>query len=88
MKVKAIKMLHWIWVLIVGGVIGLIAGALTGHGKSMNWIANIFSWINWLLIRSSFIRCLGTSSCWHGNCTVNFRCSNFDNHCCLRCQQV
>ncbi len=41
MKVKAIKMLHWIWVLIVGGVIGLIAGALTGHGKSMNWIANI-----------------------------------------------
>ena len=25
-------MLHWIWVLIVGGVIGLIAGALTGHG--------------------------------------------------------
>ena len=36
MKVKAIKMLHWIWVLIVGGGIGLIAGALTGHGKSMN----------------------------------------------------
>lgn len=34
-------MLHWIWVLIVGGVIGLIAGALTGHGRSMNWIANI-----------------------------------------------
>ena len=32
-------MLHWIWVLIVGGVIGLIAGALTGHGESMNWIA-------------------------------------------------
>ena len=41
MKVKAIKMIHWIWVLIVGGVIGLIAGALTGHGKSMKWIANI-----------------------------------------------
>ena len=36
-------MLHWIWVLIVGGVIGLIAGALTGHGKSMNWIANIIA---------------------------------------------
>lgn len=36
-------MLHWIWVLIVGGVIGLIAGALTGHGKSMNWIANILA---------------------------------------------
>lgn len=42
-KAKVIKMLHWIWVLIVGGVIGLIAGALTGHGKSMNWIANILA---------------------------------------------
>lgn len=36
-------MLHWIWVLIVGGVIGLIAGALKGHGRSMNWIANILA---------------------------------------------
>ena len=43
MKAKVIKMLHWIWVLIVGGVIGLIAGALTGHGRSMNWIANILA---------------------------------------------
>ena len=42
-KAKVIKMLHWIWVLIVGGVIGLIAGALTGHGRSMNWIANILA---------------------------------------------
>lgn len=36
-------MLHWIWVLIVGGVIGLIAGALTGRGQSMGWIANILA---------------------------------------------
>ena len=36
-------MLHWIWVLIIGGVIGLIAGALAGHGRSMNWIANILA---------------------------------------------
>lgn len=36
-------MLHWLWVLIVGGVIGLIAGAITGHGRSMNWIANIIA---------------------------------------------
>ena len=35
-------MLHWLWVLIVGGVIGLIAGA-TGKGKSMGWIANILA---------------------------------------------
>ena len=27
-------MLHWIWVLIVGGVIGLIAGAITRRGRS------------------------------------------------------
>lgn len=36
-------MLHWIWVLIVGGVIGLIAGALTGKGQSMGWLANILA---------------------------------------------
>ena len=36
-------MLHWIWVLIVGGVIGLIAGALTGRRQSMGWIANILA---------------------------------------------
>ena len=36
-------MLHWLWVLIVGGVIGLIAGAITGKGKSMGWIANILA---------------------------------------------
>lgn len=36
-------MLHWIWVLIVGGVIGLIAGAIIHKGGSMNWIANIIA---------------------------------------------
>lgn len=36
-------MFHWIWVLVVGGVIGLIAGAITGHGRSMNWIGNIIA---------------------------------------------
>lgn len=36
-------MLHWLWVLIVGGIIGLIAGAITGHGRSMGWIANILA---------------------------------------------
>lgn len=36
-------MLHWLWVLIVGGVIGLIAGAITGRGHSMGWIANILA---------------------------------------------
>ena len=36
-------MLHWIWVLIVGGVIGLIAGATPHNAGSMNWIANIIA---------------------------------------------
>ncbi len=30
-----------LWTLIVGGIIGLIAGALTKHGGSMGWISNI-----------------------------------------------
>lgn len=36
-------MLHWLWVLIVGGIIGLIAGAITHKGGSMNWIVNIIA---------------------------------------------
>ncbi|QNQ81638.1 GlsB/YeaQ/YmgE family stress response membrane protein [Lactobacillus sp. PV012] len=36
-------MLHWIWVLIVGGLIGVIAGAITHKGGSMNWILNIIA---------------------------------------------
>ncbi len=31
----------FIWSLIIGGLIGLAAGALTGKGESMGWIANI-----------------------------------------------
>ncbi|MBA5264698.1 GlsB/YeaQ/YmgE family stress response membrane protein [Enterococcus durans] len=33
--------MHWLWVLIVGAIIGLIAGAITNKGGSMGWIANI-----------------------------------------------
>ncbi|MBD7894754.1 GlsB/YeaQ/YmgE family stress response membrane protein [Limosilactobacillus sp. Sa3CUN2] len=36
-------MLHWIWVLIVGGIIGLIAGAITHRGGSMGVISNIIA---------------------------------------------
>ncbi|MCH3990737.1 MAG: GlsB/YeaQ/YmgE family stress response membrane protein [Lactobacillus sp.] len=36
-------MLHWVWVLIVGALIGIIAGWLTRRGGSMNWIANIIA---------------------------------------------
>ncbi|HAP8298561.1 TPA: GlsB/YeaQ/YmgE family stress response membrane protein [Enterococcus faecium] len=33
--------MHWLWVLIVGAIIGLTAGAITNKGGSMGWIANI-----------------------------------------------
>ncbi|MBB5888252.1 GlsB/YeaQ/YmgE family stress response membrane protein [Lactovum miscens] len=32
-----------IWSVIVGAIIGLIAGAITNNGKSMGWIANILA---------------------------------------------
>ena len=32
-----------IWSLIVGAIIGIIAGAITNKGKSMGWIANILA---------------------------------------------
>lgn len=35
--------MHWLWVLIVGGVIGLIAGAITKRGGSMGVISNIIA---------------------------------------------
>ncbi|AXX65143.1 MAG: GlsB/YeaQ/YmgE family stress response membrane protein [Lactobacillus sp.] len=33
--------MHWLWVLIVGAIIGAIAGALTKKG--MGWVGNIVS---------------------------------------------
>lgn len=33
----------FIWSLIVGGFIGLVAGAITKKGSSMGWIANILA---------------------------------------------
>ena len=30
-----------IWSLVVGAIIGVIAGAITKKGESMGWIANI-----------------------------------------------
>lgn len=33
--------MYWLWILIVGAIIGLIAGAITNKGGSMGWIANI-----------------------------------------------
>ena len=36
-------MQHWLWALIAGGLIGLVAEALTGHGRSMDWIINVIA---------------------------------------------
>ena len=33
----------WIWTLIVGAIIGVIAGAITSKGHSMGWISNILA---------------------------------------------
>ncbi|HIX01933.1 MAG TPA: GlsB/YeaQ/YmgE family stress response membrane protein [Candidatus Ligilactobacillus excrementigallinarum] len=34
-------MLHLIWTLLIGAIIGAVAGWLTNRGGSMSWIANI-----------------------------------------------
>lgn len=34
-------MLQWIWIIIVGALIGSIAGWITRRGGSMNWIITI-----------------------------------------------
>lgn len=36
-------MLSWIWVLIVGAIIGLLAGIITGKGGSMGFLANLIA---------------------------------------------
>ena len=36
-------MIYWIWVLIVGAIIGLLAGVITGRGGSMGFLANILA---------------------------------------------
>ncbi|WP_129044592.1 GlsB/YeaQ/YmgE family stress response membrane protein [Companilactobacillus metriopterae] len=35
--------MHWLWALIVGSIIGAIAGSVTNKGESMGWIANIMA---------------------------------------------
>lgn len=43
-------MFHLIWVLIIGAVIGIIAGALTSRKMPLGWIGNILAGLigSWL----------------------------------------
>ena len=36
-------MFHWIWTLIIGGLIGMAAGAIVHRGGAMGWISNIIA---------------------------------------------
>lgn len=36
-------MIYWIWVLIIGALIGIVAGLITGRGGSMGFFTNILA---------------------------------------------
>lgn len=38
---EEVAIMGFIWSLIVGAIIGVVAGAITNKGESMGWIANI-----------------------------------------------
>ncbi|KRL09631.1 GlsB/YeaQ/YmgE family stress response membrane protein [Schleiferilactobacillus perolens] len=50
-------MLHWLWTLLVGAIIGVIAGAITGRSIPGGWIGNIIAglvgaWLGQALLSS------------------------------------
>lgn len=50
-----------LWSLIVGALIGVIAGAITKKGGSMGWIANIFAGLVGSAIGQSLLGTWGPS---------------------------
>ena len=50
-----------IWSLIVGAIIGLIAGAITNKGGSMGWIANILAGLVGSFVGQSLLGTWGPS---------------------------
>ena len=50
-----------IWSLIVGALIGLIAGAITKKGSSMGWIANILAGLVGSFVGQALLRTWGPS---------------------------
>lgn len=66
--------MHWIWVLIVGAIIGAIAGAITRRSGAMGWIGNIIpAW----LVRRSVRPCWGigvrSSRAWQSSHRLSAR---------------
>lgn len=75
-------MLHWLWVLIVGAIIGAIAGALTKNGGSMGWISNILAGLIGSSLGEALLGAWGPYSqnpsicriCHRGRCQVGESC--------------
>ena len=43
-------MLHALWIIIIGAIIGASAGAIVGRGSAMGWLSNIIAGLlgSWL----------------------------------------
>lgn len=47
--------MEWIWVLVIGGLIGFIAGALTRRGGSMGILSNVIAGLVGSAIGEAFL---------------------------------
>ena len=61
-----------IWSLIVGSLIGMMAGAITNRGESMGCIYNIFAGLVGSFVGQVYLA-FGTIVSWYGNFTIDFR---------------
>ena len=69
----------FIWALIVGGVIGAIAGAITK--KDHRWVyCQYHCRVSWFNNWSSHFRHMGTKLSWDGYCAIDYRGSDFSCH--------
>ncbi len=65
--------MYWIWTLIVGAIIGIIAGAITSKGKSMGWISNIIAGLIGFGRRPGAVRLMGTTAGGNGTDSFDYR---------------
>lgn len=66
-------MIYWLWVLIVGAIIGLLAGVITGRGWFNGLSCKYLSRTCWLNARSSTLWRLGTANGEDGNSAIGTR---------------